>query len=1047
MNEELESERPRSPADTPPVLMRERIVGLTIFLLTFALFFLKAPGFAVPGRSAGIVVSFSGLDPFRPLARPFWAGLMHLLAMLPIRNLGGAANILSALLGATVCWLLYTLVRLMPYTRSFRRKGRRQIERDQRMVAGIMAALFAACSFQLMTVSTRADYMVLDMLFMLLPFLPAMLFLQRQHPSYFPLSCLLFGLALVEYPGMAFILPGFVLWWLYLLWKIQWPKVSVLVSSGCLLASGLLVLLLYILSFTGSQAAIIRDLTVGTSVLMEYIRLYYGQAIQSVPKVGWMLIFGVNLLPFFLVVVREMEAPTEKLSAIGTYSFRLVLFLLAVATLLRLPGSPDHLLGGRVFLLAPLIVVAIWSGFLVGYHYGLFKQKNKAWAAYTLVAVWSAILLFAGVRHAGQIRTAPFKPVIEFAEHVVENLDGRIFMVTEGDLDPTLRLAARQANVALHLINLRTGQSIPHGRHHAAMFQNPELKNLALLGTQALLRGWLAHDPDAASQIAVLAYPDSVEGRRLRAWPTGLFYTLIREDAIPDPGTAFRRMQPLWEQWERQDLPPGDEGAAGGPAIETTFRWLSRQANDLGIRLDEADFSESAAIAYRQALTFWEDNASATLNLIDLARRTGRQEQIPELRAMLREQAERARAAFRMEFLTRFCGQIQNPLVMLQEVTAIGMAEITQADEIAEELESDDLGALLVMGHIRLSEGNTDESLSLFRRVLNRDPNNLDAFAGLFRVAMMKQELDVAQRLLQRMENVTGDPERLDVHRAEWLRASGRENEAYNLFLQASRRPWAPSYVWFNLAQMAAQRQDEPVFAQAISALERDRNYLPGMFMLGVQAQGGRRFQEARSFFERALTLDPTHTPTLVNLLMIDYHERDAESLRRHAAALIAVDPDHPFGNYMSAYVHIDAGRMDLAEAALRRALEQDVIPGAHNELAWILFRRNELDEALPHALKSVELEPGAPTHHYTLGRIQWALDQREEGLASIEAAIEAGGIESVHILLGATDVYLNAGRTEEALSFMELLSDNRDQLSAEQRAELIALQARVPAP
>lgn len=1040
----MDSETNRGPGEAPPVLLRERLVGIALFLLTFAFFFVKAPSYAVPGRSAGILVTFTGMDPFGPLVRPFWTGLMHLLAFLPIRNLGAAANIVSALLGATVCWLLYSIVRLMPYIRLFRRKGRRQMERDQRMVAGIMAALFAASSFQLMTVSTRADYMVLDMVAMLLPFLPAMIYLQRQQPSLLLISCLFFGLGLVEYPGMAFILPGFVAWWLYLLWKSEWPKTSTLVLAGCLLASGLLVLLLYILAFTGSQAAILRELTGGTAALIEFIRLYYSQLVQGVPKVGWMLIFGVNLLPFYLVVVREMEAPTEKLSALGAYAFRLVLILLAVATLLRLPGSPDHLLGGRVFLLAPLLVVAGWSGFLVGYHYGLFMQKNKAWAAYALVALWSVLILFAGVRHAGQTRTAPLEPVVEFAQHVVEHLDGRIFLVTEGQLDSSLRLAARRAGVAAHLINLRFGQSLPHARYHASLFQDDELKNLALLGTEALLRGWMARDAAAADQIAVLAYPAPVETRGLRAFPTGLFYVMRPEDGTFDRGAAFRRVEPLWERWPRQAPREEDTDAAARFALESTFRWLSRQANDLGVLLEEADFSESAQIAYRRSIEYWEDNASATLNLLDLSRRTGRQDSIPELREILRAQAERARTSFQMEHLNRFCGQIRRPLGMLQELSALGVAAETQREEIAEELDADDMGALLVMARIHLQEGDLDESMGLFRRVLTRDRNNLDALHGIFRVSLLKQELGVAERLLQQMEQIAGDTTRFLVERADWLRASGRTDEAYNFLLQASRHPWAPSYVWFSLAQLAAQREDEAVFGQAIAALERDRNYLPGMYMLGVQAQGGNRLAEARSYYDRALSLNPTHVPSLVNLLRIDYHERNAESLRRHAAALIAVDPDHAFGNYMSAYVHIDAGRTDLAEAALRRSLEQDVVPGAHNELAWILFRRNQLDEALPHALNAVALEPNVPTHQYTLGRIQWAQGERESGIASIEAALEAGGARSVHILLGATDVFLNAGRTEQAKALIELLAANRDQLSTEHRTELIALEARI---
>ena len=60
----------------------EQTVGLVLFCAVFLFYGLKAPEFAVPGRWAGMLSSFFGLEPSRLPVRPLWSGLMALAARL-----------------------------------------------------------------------------------------------------------------------------------------------------------------------------------------------------------------------------------------------------------------------------------------------------------------------------------------------------------------------------------------------------------------------------------------------------------------------------------------------------------------------------------------------------------------------------------------------------------------------------------------------------------------------------------------------------------------------------------------------------------------------------------------------------------------------------------------------------------------------------------------------------------------------------------------------------------------------------------------------------
>lgn len=927
--------------------LRDRQVGLVLFLAVFLFYFLLAPGFSVPGRWALVATSFSGLEPFRPVMRPVWSGLVALIAASPIANLGFALNILTSLIGAGVCWLVYEIVRRIPYARIIKRKDQDEIERIPRRLAGLTASLFAAVSIPVMITSTRGDYSGLDILLALTAIYPFMLYLRQPRPALVYASAVLTGVALAEYPGMIFIAPGLVMLWLHRFWRQGWPAPAVYVFALICLLAGLSSLLVYSALVLQLPVAAFREWATLGDVLKEFGWLYYGEFRYAVPKVGWLLILGMNILPLILVVAKELDEPSDTFTALGVYLFRVALVALGVITLFNLPGAPGSIVPGRVLLLAPGIVTGMWFGFLAGYHDGVWARGRRKSARAGLRLALAVMLIFAAARHADITDAGPAAPVAVFAADVVERLEDRSFVITDGAIDESLRLAARRAGRPLHCINVMHRNDPDRGRYYASLFEDPESEAQARPGVASLLRAWLASDPEIASKVVFLMPPDMAELSGLRTIPDGALYAVAAatDESVPLDDVEARN-RTVWAQWPASLDPGEDREVAGWTARLFMMRWLSRVANDLGVYLDDAGEPARAKSAFRQAIAFWPDNISATLNLLERARREGDVEGETSLRATLQEQQERTKGQFPPHLLYRLCGRVRDAAALLDEAAMLGIAG---QDEQAGE-------------RIRRATGLLTESVEV-------SPDN-----------------------------------------------------------------------WLSLAMLARSRDDEELFRKAKETLDAAEDYLPGLILLGNDAMERGQLAEARRYLDRALKVKPSSVAALERLLVIHYYERDADALRKHSDALLAVAPDHPLGLYSAATVHIAAGRYDLAEAPLRRCLRKNDYGPAHNDLAWLLSERGDHAGALTHARRAVELLPDDKNAFDTLAMIHLRLGQTAEAVDAIDRALAMPGGTSASILLHAVEIYTAAGESGKAAPVLARLRNARDTLPEDLRKRLDAL-------
>lgn len=142
-----------------------------------------------------------------------------------------------------------------------------------------------------------------------------------------------------------------------------------------------------------------------------------------------------------------------------------------------------------------------------------------------------------------------------------------------------------------------------------------------------------------------------------------------------------------------------------------------------------------------------------------------------------------------------------------------------------------------------------------------------------------------------------------------------------------------------------------------------------GHYMLGLSAWKSGDFAKSEKAFDTALSIDPRHVKSLVNLsrVLIDQKRPDDAIDRLTRAA--EIDPESAEVHRLLGRTYYAQGRTDEAEDAYRRALElneRDV--WSMNNLGLLLLETKRAEEALPLFAQAVELRKEVPEFHNNLG-------------------------------------------------------------------------------
>ena len=142
-----------------------------------------------------------------------------------------------------------------------------------------------------------------------------------------------------------------------------------------------------------------------------------------------------------------------------------------------------------------------------------------------------------------------------------------------------------------------------------------------------------------------------------------------------------------------------------------------------------------------------------------------------------------------------------------------------------------------------------------------------------------------------------------------------------------------------------------------------------GHYMLGLSAWKSGDLARSEQAFEQALSIDPMHVKSLVNLSRVFIEQKRYDDALDRLTAAADINPESTQVHRLMGRTYVAQGKTDEAMDAYRRAIEVNELDAwSMNNLGLLLVETKRADEALPLLARAVELRPGLPSFHNNLG-------------------------------------------------------------------------------
>ena len=280
-------------------------------------------------------------------------------------------------------------------------------------------------------------------------------------------------------------------------------------------------------------------------------------------------------------------------------------------------------------------------------------------------------------------------------------------------------------------------------------------------------------------------------------------------------------------------------------------------------------------------------------------------------------------------------------------------------------------------------------------------------------LATVQQEIarDISERLRLRL---SGEERQLN-------KGGTNDTEAYQSYLKGR-------YFW-NQRSVEGIRNAIERFQQAI---DRDPNYALAFTGLAdcyqvLETYAGVPSSEiipkARTAAERALQLDDSlaeaHT-SMASVYSGLWQWSKAEDEYKRA---ISLNPNYPTAHHWYSLLLRGEGRLDESLAQIKQAQQLDPLsPILELATATDYFEKNDIDSALLHGRRILELNPNFPLGHEPAGRVYLKQGRYAEAVSEFEKNLAAD--HTAYSLSSLGYAYAVAGRRAEALSILKELEE-----------------------
>ncbi|MCK5850214.1 MAG: DUF2723 domain-containing protein, partial [Kiritimatiellae bacterium] len=524
----------------------------------FVLFYSTLSVGPFPGLSARLISESAGLYPRLTPNHPLWSGLGWLLARVPFGELSFRLNLFSALCGAVSLSLLYNIVTTT--VRVTIEKGIRDVlpSRVASRLAGISAVLFFAFCVPFWSACNRVSIASFDILLLLCLTRVFMVYAVSGKTIHALLFAFIYGVFTVEVSALIILSPVFGLYLLILLWRNEGFSVR---SITAVVLSSFVGLLLYFLVawiFFGSEGYGLRGYTNYWQVIWCLWRDQYWVLTRSMPRQGWLIVIVVTVVPWLTCIgVAKRGLNSEK--DWSYYALHAVMTALVICVLLEVEWLAKLLKGG-VVPVTPYLLTASVYGYLVAYWFLLpmnwhsYRSSSDSrgglgrWLGLVIAIPALAVLLVVPFRNVERTDTRSAKGVNQYAEMIIDNLDGRTWLVTDGAIDDNLAIAGEKKGVEVQLVNLRGGRSSIYLKYISSRLSNIRLKNALDIGIVPMLQDWIEMDDNIENVLAMLAGQYVWLNSGMTIVPNKMLFFATKDPEGLDLDALLARHEEFWKE-------------------------------------------------------------------------------------------------------------------------------------------------------------------------------------------------------------------------------------------------------------------------------------------------------------------------------------------------------------------------------------------------------------------------------------------------------------------------------------------------------------------
>lgn len=1023
------------------------VFGLFLYLLT------TMPDVAV-GPSASYLALHLNLHKFPPLSHFVWGWMVQAIARMAGPYAVALLNLLSAVFGALSLALLYALMIRVPRDRTAEEAEARFPWEPVQCISAIVAVLFLALSMPFWVVSTRAHPASFDVFLLLFVTWLLVRFSETQRRSILYLFAFLYGVGVTEFSTFILFAPAYALAAFLLLWRSgRYRMTSTLLSMLGLFILGLTPYGLGALRYRMSPAYNWREFSSFFQVIWFIWRDQYREIRFSLPYVGGVMVFLISALPW-IVVASPKRAMTRN-AVLGSNFFHAVLGALAIAVAYNMRLAPWPMLGGRVLLVVPYLLVAMWAGYVAGYWYlfffvsSRFEVKGRAairgLGRVLYVPALLGTLLVAGILNFPNAKASAARPVSELARSVLMQMGpARPWLITYGVLDDVLAVEAYTHGQPLRIINAVQMGAKSYRTYVASLFDDPRLQGLAYLGFGPLWAEWTRTTPDISAQVAVLENPDLWYSEELTPVPHPAWYEGARDIGALNVDALLEEHRAFWQTTGRALSAAAQKPSPAQPWAQWCVRHVSKAANNLGVFLEDAKRNDEAVVCYQTALQLDTNNISALLNWLWLAEREKRPE-LDSLQLQAEDFARRLRSRLRVWALAQQYGYVRAPEAftrrgwawVLSGKAGVGVQEIRRATELGAPAERVDLA----LARAYAAQDMPEESEAAYNRVLAENPNNVSALLGKLRLAAHKGAIEEAMKILGHLRTLGVPQDVTVVEEATIELADGNRDVATDLLKKLVKDSPKNQRAWGLLAIIS---EDAQTVDKAVAALKSLAPNDPAtLWTLALVSRKRGDLTGERNHLERFLKLRPNSVPALERLLQLDVLQSQRDQAERRVEQLLKIKPTHSMANYVLGTIQYSRGEIRQAEASYRAALASERYAPALNDLAWIMQSRDRLAEARSLIEEALAIDGTSPIYHDTAGVIYMKAGDYAKAQQHFQAAL-ARLPEQPDMLLHMAQLYEKQGLAKEAMRIADNLMANPGGLSPEGFEELHKLIERL---